>query len=382
MKIALVSPYDFAYPGGVVAHISHLGRELEHMGHTVKILAPATTPSKLGLDNLIAVGRPFPIPSGGSIARISLSVWRERRVKSLLREEAFDVVHLHEPLAPVLPLTVLQHSNAVNVGTFHAFHGSARMYRFTRYFVRRWFNRLDGRIAVSQPALQFVSKFFPGEYHIIPNGIDVNFFSQEVPPFDAFNDGKLNILFVGRLEKRKGLKYLLGAFSRLKWEHPYLRLIVVGPGNPGKECYRIMAERNLQDVVFVGGVTNEALRRYYQTADIFCTPATGKESFGIVLGEAMASGKPIVASNIDGFASVVTDSEEGFLVPPRNEEALALALQRLILAPNLRHEMGQRGRTTVQAYRWDRVAARVVQCYEESAAGRLAVPEQEAAVGS
>ena len=383
MKIALVSPYDFAYPGGVVAHISQLGRQLEHMGHAVKILAPATSPHSLGLDNLIAVGRPVPVPSGGSIARISLSVWRKRRVKALLRDEAFDIIHLHEPLAPVLPYGVLAASQTVNVGTFHAFHHIGIEYRLLKYpfRLRHWINKLDSRIAVSQPALRYVSKFFPGEYRIIPNGIDVDFFSQDIPPFDAFNDGKLNILFVGRLEKRKGLKYLLGAFGRLKWEHPDLRLIVVGPGNPGKECYRIIAERNLQDVVFVGGVSGEALRRYYRTADIFCSPATGRESFGIVLGEAMASGKPIVASNIEGFASVVTDGAEGFLVPPKNEEALALALERLILDPDLRQEMGQQGKVTVQEYRWDRVAAQVVQCYEEAAACHQAVHVSEAAVG-
>ena len=381
MKIALVSPYDFAYPGGVVAHISHLAHQIELMGHTVKILAPATTPSDLGLDNLIAVGRPFPVPSGGSIARISLAVWRERQVKSILQDEAFDIVHLHEPLAPVLPLMVLRYSKAVNVGTFHAFHGRSRIYHLTHHFVRRWFNSLDFRIAVSRPALQYISKFFPGDYRIVPNGIDVDFFSESVPPFDAFRDGKLNILFVARLEKRKGLKYLLQAFGRLKWEHPQIRLIVVGPGNPGKECYRIMAERNLQDVVFVGGVTDEALRRYYHTADIFCAPAIGKESFGIVLGEAMAAGKPIVATNIEGFASVVTDGAEGFLVSPASEGALAIALERLILDPNLRQEMGQQGRVTVQEYRWSRVAAQVVQCYEEAIVRRQPVPIPEAMVG-
>ncbi len=368
MKIALVSPYDFAYPGGVVAHISHLGRELERMGHTVKFLAPAAHSETIGLDNLIAVGRPFPIPAGGSVARISLSLWRERRVKTILREEAFDLIHLHEPLLPVLPLTVLHCSNAVNVGTFHAFNTRTVTYRFSHRIVQRWFDKLSGRIAVSQPALNYVSKFFPAAYQVVPNGVDVDFFSEDVPPFDAFNDGKLNILFVSRLEKRKGLKYLLGAFSRLKWDYPYLRLIVVGPGNPGKECYRIMAERNLQDVVFVGGVTSEALRRYYHTADIFCAPATGRESFGIVLCEAMAAGQPIVASNIDGFAGVVTDSAEGLLVPPGNEEALAQALERLIRDPNLRHRMGQQGKVSVQKYRWDRVAGRVVECYEEAMA--------------
>jgi phosphatidylinositol alpha-mannosyltransferase len=382
MKIALVSPYDFAYPGGVVSHISSLGRQLEHLGHTVKLLAPAVSPNSLGLDNLIAIGRPVPVPSGGSIARLSLSVWLEHRVKTMLREEQFDVIHLHEPMAPVLPLTVLRLSDAANVGTFHAFHGSGVQYLLSRRLIDRWFRKLDARIAVSEPARRYIGKSFPGDYHVIPNGIDVDYFSEPVLPFDAFNDGKLNILFVGRLEKRKGLKYLLGAFGRLKWQYPQLRLIVVGPGSPGKECYRIMSERALQDVVFVGGVSNDAVRRYYHTAQIFCTPATGKESFGIVLGEAMAAGKPIVASNIDGFRGVMTDGQEGLLVPPKNEEALALALERLILDPALRREMGERGKLTVQNFRWEGVAAQVVQCYEEALAHRGATSAQKAAVGA
>ena len=371
MKIALVSPYDFAYPGGVVDHISNLGREMEERGHTVKILAPVSNASAMGLDNLIAVGRPFPIPTNGSIARISLSVWRERTVKSVLRDEAFDIIHLHEPLAPVLPLTVLYHSNAVNVGTFHTFSERNYRYRLSHRFLHRLHNKLSERIAVSPPAMRYISKFFPGDYRIVPNGLDVDFYAEDVPPFDAFNDGKLNILFVGRLEKRKGLKHLLGAFARLKWDYPFLRLIVVGPGNPGKECYQIMAERNLQDVVFVGSVSQEAKRRYFRTAHIFCAPATGKESFGIVLAEAMASGRPIVATNIEGYASVMVDGEEGFLVPPRDDEALALALERLILDPGLRSEMGQRGQVTAQKYRWEKVAAQVEGCYQEAIGAAL-----------
>ncbi len=374
MKVALVSPYDFAYPGGVVSHISQLSLQLERMGHTVKIIAPATAPNAnaLGLANLIPVGRPFPVPSGGSIARISLSVWRERRVKTILREEGFDVIHLHEPLAPVLPPTVLHLSNTVNVGTFHAFHGRAWQYRLSRRIIRYWFDRLDGRIAVSQPALGYISRFFPGDYTVVPNGVDADWYAEPVPPFDAFNDGKLNILYLGRMEKRKGLKYLLAAFSRLKWDYPNIRLIVVGPGNPGKECYRLMAERNLQDVVFVGHVSDDAKRRYFRTADIFCAPATGKESFGIVLCEAMASGIPIVASNIDGFNSVLTDGQEGFMVPPKNEEALALALEKLVKDADLRRQMGQMGMKTVQKYRWSRVAEQVVRCYEDAAVHRAA----------
>ena len=351
------------------------------MGHVVKVLAPVKSPYTIDQDNLIPVGRPIPVPSGGSIARISLSVWRERRVKAILKEEAFDVIHLHEPLAPVLPLTVLRFSNTANVGTFHAFHGRGYMYWFGKRIVRRWFNKLDARIAVSEPARQFVSGSFPGDYHIVPNGIDVDFFAEETAPFDAFNDGKLNILFVGRMEKRKGLKYLLQAFSRLKWEYPNTRLIVVGPGNPGKESYRIMAERNLQDVVFVGRVTDEQKRRYFKTAHIFCAPNTGKESFGIVLGEAMASGRPIVASDISGFASVMTNDKEGFLVPPKNDEMLYAGLKRLIDSPELRFDMGKRGLKRVQTFRWEKVAAQVTDIYKDALDRRAGSASSVAAVG-
>lgn len=363
MKIALVSPYDYAYPGGVVNHISHLHDQFIDMGHVVKIITPCSN-KKVCLDSqdMIALGKPFPVPSGGSIARPSLSPVLSSPTRAILDRERFDIIHLHEPLVSALPLTILRISRSVNVGTFHACHREPRGYQLMRPFVTKWFHRLDGKIAVSRPAMDFVSKHFPGDYTIIPNGIDVEHFSAEVSPIEMFCDGKLNILFVGRLEKRKGLRYLINAYKKVKTELPNSRLIVVGPG--ARRTYeKLVIKANLEDVVFAGYVSNEELPRYYKTADLFCAPATGEESFGIVLLEAMAAAKPIVASNIDGYASVMRHGVEGLLVPPKDEQALAHAIIGLLGDKSLRQEMGSRGRLKAEEYDWHNIAHRVVEYY-------------------
>jgi len=347
-----------------MSHISHLSKYLIKAGHEVKIIAPQSDPQGEPNDDFIRLGGSFPVPTGGSIARISLSVWLMPRIKRLLEEEKFDVIHFHEPLAPFLPLVILRLSCSLNVGTFHAFHGSGRMYWFTKYFMKKWTDKLDGRIAVSEPALNFVSRHFPADYKIIPNGIDFDRFSYRSEPIGEFQDSKLNILFVGRLEKRKGLRYLLGAYGRLKWEYPNTRLIVVGPGEPDGESVRLIAERHIEDVVFVGGVSYEDLPRYYHSADIFCSPATGKESFGIVLLEAMAAGKPIVASNIEGYASVMSDGEQGFLVQHSSEEALQESLVALLGDSELRIKLGNNGRDSARNFDWPEVTQEIIDYYE------------------
>ncbi len=368
MKIALVSPYDYSYPGGVCRHISSLEYYFTRMGHLVKIIAPASSPVTGYGDRFIAIGKPRAIPASGSIARITISLNLTDKVKEVLEREKFDVVHLHEPLAPTLCPTVLRLSKTVNIGTFHA-NESKPSYRWAKPFMmsrlyKKWFNRLDGRIAVSRPAMEYVNKHYPCSYDIIPNGIELDHFRPDLEPLPEFMDGKINLLFVGRMEKRKGLEYLLKAYRLIKPDCPDCRLIIVGPGTHSREKYeKMVAESELKDVVFAGNVDYKILPRYYRTADVFCAPATGHESFGIILLEAMATGTPLVASRISGYASVMTHEKEGLLVPPKQEVPLAQAIARLIKDPSLRHRLGQQGIQTSSIYGWESVSRRVMDYY-------------------
>lgn len=367
MKIALVSPYDFAHPGGVILHISYLDRYFTKMGHEVKVIAPSSRAVPDFGDRFIPIGRPRPIPSSGSIARCTVSLWLAPKIREVLEREKFDVIHLHEPLMPMLCTSILRLSNTANIGTFHASYGKPG-YNFARpigkWILRRWFRKLDGKIAVSKPAVEYAHTNFPGYYNIIPNGVDLEHFSPDVAPIEEFKDGKLNILFVSRLEKRKGLNYLLQAFRQVKEEIPDCRLIVVGPGTRLRRRYeRYVARSGLKDVVFVGLVAYDELPRYYKTADVFCAPAIGSESFGIILLEAMSMGKPIVASNIEGYASVISHGVDGLLVPPADKDKLAKALISLLSDESLRREMGAKGRAKALEHSWERISQRVFDYY-------------------
>jgi phosphatidyl-myo-inositol alpha-mannosyltransferase len=375
MKIALVSPYDFSYPGGVCRHIISLEHYFTRMGHTVKIIAPASSPVTGYGDRFIAIGKPRPIPASGSIARITISLNLTDKVKEVLEKEKFDIIHLHEPLAPTLCPTILRLSKTVNVGTFHATE-SKPSYRWAKPFLmsrlyKKWFKKLDGRIAVSRPAMDYVNKHFPCTYDIIPNGIDLEHFRPDLELLPEFKDGKINILFVGRMEKRKGLEYLLKAYRLIKPDCPDCRLIIVGPGTHSREKYEKMVEESrLQDVVFAGNVDYNILPRYYRTADIFCAPATGHESFGIILLEAMATGTPVIASRISGYASVMTHEQEGLLVPPKQEVPLAQAIARLMKDPALRRQLGQKGLQTSSLYGWESVSRKVMDFYTRTIIAR------------
>jgi phosphatidylinositol alpha-mannosyltransferase len=383
VKLALVSPYDFAYPGGVTEHVANLAEQFIGLGHEVHIVAPSSDDETEPISSVAApihrIGRVVSIPANGSVARITLSLRSYLQAKTLLQQEQFDLIHLHEPLMPALPLTVLRHSNTTNVGTFHAYRNTPLTYFYGKPILRPFFRKLHGHITVSSAAREFVGEYFPADYRVIPNGIDYPRFFHRYPPLLELADGRPTVLFVGRLEKRKGLKFLLRAWSKVLERQPEARLVVVGRGRP-LEGYRRFAARqgwSPEDVVFAGYVPSEDLPRYYQSCDVFCAPNTGQESFGIVLLEAMASGAPIVASDIPGYKDVVSHGLQGLLVEPRKPGAIADALCRLLGNPELRATMRRAGQETARAYDWPRVASKVLDYYSEVLERHAAEPEPQ-----
>ncbi|HUY53602.1 MAG TPA: glycosyltransferase family 4 protein [Candidatus Nanopelagicaceae bacterium] len=366
MKVGMVSPYDYQRPGGVGEHVRNLATELRSRGVEVKVLAPAAGTHRTPVEGLVALGRPIPVPSNGSVARISLSFHLSRQIREVLAREAFDVLHIHEPLMPALPVTVLRLNQAsAAVGTFHAYARQNLGYYYGRPILRRQFKRLDACIAVSDPARAFVARYFPGEYTVIPNGIDPRWFHPDTPPAaGATHPRRKTILFLGRLEERKGLSTLLDAYQLLRQVRADCQLAVVGDGALRRGYERRVEEEGIPDVRFFGFIAEREKPSYFTAADIYCAPNTGKESFGVILLEAMASGKPVVATAIDGFRQVMTDQREGLLVPPGDEGAMALALAHLLDQPDERRRMGEAGRATALGYAWPLVADRVLEVYQ------------------
>lgn len=379
MKIAQVTPYDFHHPGGVSEHIGHLRDEFVRLGHEVVIMAPRSTKGGIQTeDGFYGIGRVISIPGNGSKVRLTFDVTLYNAVKELMQREQFDIVHAHEPLTPVLPAMVLLNSHATNIGTFHAYRDSNAWYSALRPYMSFMLTKLDERIAVSEPAKDFVSQYFDGDYKVIPNGIDTHRFSADHEPIALARDNAPRILFVGRYEEpRKGFKYLLRAMPMIRQQFPDARLTVVGTGRPEK-FDDLISKYGIWGVDFVGKISAEQLPRYYASCDIFCAPSVERESFGIVLLEAMASGKPVVASNIPGYASVMRDGREGLLVPPRDPAALALAIVRMLTSNELRAHYSERGLQTAQRYAWPSVAKRLLETYEAARERTLAGSRRDA----
>ena len=376
MKIGFVAPYDWAVPGGVKHHIEALAQEFRAGGHEVKIIA-ASSPNKHSQEhlppNLIQIEGPVvPLPTSGSEARVVLSSRFSHRVRAILSRERFDVIHLHEPLMPIICPLALYHSKVhpqtLVLGTFHAYREKNAGYQYGRRILGRCLDRLDGRIVVSEAAREYTARYFPGDYRVISNGVDLSRFGDSsLAPIPEFADGRPSILFVGRLEKRKGFVHLLRAFVGVQAKMPQARLIVAGAfDQKQEEPFAHQAEAyGLHDVHFESWPSNEMLARFYRTADLLCAPSTGFESFGLVLVEALAAGRPVVTSDIPGYREVVRNEVEGLLVPPGDEEGLAAALLRLLADKELQERMGRNGRERAASFAWNRVAAEVLAYYNE-----------------
>ncbi len=362
MKIGLVCPYIYPESGGVAQHVRFLYENLRLRGHDVRIITASHGPQRASEGDILRIGVGFSMPTNGSVGTLTFSPRYISQVRELLARERFDLLHFHEPFVPFLSLLLLRESRSVNVATFHAYAGFSPSYELGSRIMGGHARRLHGRIAVSAAARHFIDRFFPGDYKVIPNGVDVPRFAGAVP-ISRWQDGVPNVLFVGRLEPRKGVLDLLKAHRILRRAGAGNRLLVVGSGPQEREARRYVATRGLQEVEFLGRVSEAEKAQLFRTVEVFTSPATGRESFGIVLLEAMAAGAPIVASDIHGYKGVVRRGREALLVPPHQPKQLARAIARLLGDAELRTEMSAAGRLRAEAFSWPRVAARVEDYY-------------------
>jgi phosphatidyl-myo-inositol alpha-mannosyltransferase len=390
MRIALVSPYSWTLPGGVTRHIDELAVELISQGHDVRVMAPVDPddrltrllhrrqPDKVTLpDYVIPLGRTAALRANGAVSNLSFFPESVARMRRELRAGRFDVVHVHEPIAPVIGWDACCFDGAPVVGTFHAYS--------TKWFpnatasllgARRIFNKLHARIAVSEAARWTGERYFGGNYDVIPNGVD----AAAAPAGPKPTGDEFRILFVGRDEERKGLPILLAAFAGLR-EHVPAKLELVGASTEAVEPLVADLNGGTGDVEFAGTISNEELWERLHRADVLCAPSLGGESFGMVLIEAFAAGTPVVASDIAGYRHVVTHGRDGVLVPPGRPLELAEALRSLSLDSKRRREMSSLARERAADFAWPRVAGAVSGVYARALdAPRPETPGERATV--
>jgi phosphatidyl-myo-inositol alpha-mannosyltransferase len=399
VRIALVSPYSWTYPGGVTRHIEALADEFLSVGHEVRVLAPYDPPDALSArlhrgarpqerelpDHFVPLGRTVGFPANGAISNLAVTPYCVSRLRTELHTGGYDVVHVHEPVAPVVGWDALLSSRAPLVGTFHCYsenrisNGMANLIG-----ARRRLNRLRVRIAVSEAAAWTGKRFFGGRYRVIPNGVHVPAGSgiegvgaldlaerpSSLPIANAHGRSpgprdELRMVFVGQAVERKGLPVLLRAFEALR-EHVPATLSLVGVHD--EEVAPLMLDG--RGVTALGKVSDEEKAAELARADVLCAPSLGGESFGMVLTESFAAGTPVVASDIPGYADVVRDGVDGVLVPRGDAVCLAEALRDLALDPARRERMGAAAAEHAQRYAWPHVAEEVMEAYEDA----IAVP--------
>ena len=368
LKIAVVSQAYHPAVGGVTEHVDATVRVLRDRGHEVTVITSRFARNGGDETGVLRIGRNVVIPYNGAENNMTIGMGLPRRLARILEQGSFDVIHVHCPLSPVLPLLTLRLARCPIVGTFHSSVSSDIPFWIFHRPLLLLYRRIDQTLAVSETARRCVERHFPGPVEIVPNGVDHERFRPGLPRLERYDDGVRNILFVGRFDPRKGLPDLMHACAKLAREGLAFRLILVGDGRLRGQVERLAGGALEGRVHFEGRVGHEHLPRYYASADIFCSPARDGESFGLVLLEAMASGVPIVASDLAGYRTVLTPGNEGLMAPPRDPAALAAALRRLLVDPALRARMAARGIETASAYGWERIVDRLETIYDALAA--------------
>jgi phosphatidylinositol alpha-mannosyltransferase len=373
VRIGIVCPYSWDVPGGVQQHVRDLAEALISLGHDVSVITPADEDRPLP-PYVVPAGKAMPVPYNGSVARLAFGPISANRVRRWLRDGAFDVLHVHEPAVPSLSLLACWVASGPVVATVHTAMRRSRWLLASQPVLRSALEKIDGRIAVSEAARTTFVEHLGGDAVLIPNGVATHRYRQ-ADPLDGWPGPGGAIGFLGRMdEPRKGLAVLLHAFELLTdgGARPGLRLLIAGHGDIDEARGRLPAA--LRDrAVFLGEVSEADKVRVLHSVDVFCSPNTGGESFGIVTAEAMAAGVPIVASDIPAFRDVLRDGQAGELFTTGDAADLARAAGRLLDDPARRAELSVAALHAVADYDWDVVARSVLSVYETVILGRTPV---------
>ena len=362
LKIGMVCPYGWDTPGGVQIHIKELAEWLIDNGHEVSVLAPMTEDSKSVEKFVISAGRPVPIPFNGSIARVLFGPLASSRVKQWIENGEFDLLHIHEPAIPSISLLAGWAGEGAIVATFHASTARLRAFNAIATALDPLIERILGKIAVSEMARATLKERFNTEAVVIPNGIHVEKFNSATP--NPMWNQPFNLGFLGRFnESRKGLDVLVSALPAVISKYPQTKLLVAGPGDEADALKRIPKHLH-KYIEFLGPLTEEEKGQFFKSIALYVAPNTGGESFGIILGEAMACGTPIIASDLPAFKALLEDGKYGRLFESENPESLSAAINDLFSDSIQRKELGNLGYEKAQELDWERVASAVFGVYE------------------
>ena len=361
MKIGMVSPYAWDIPGGVQAHIRDLAKFFQSKGHEVSVLAPSISNVITEEDFVVPVGKPVAIPYNGAVARVLFGPLAASRVRQWISSNVFDVLHLHEPAIPSLSLLACAIGDGPMVGTFHAAAPKQKVAFAITPLLEPIIEKLRARIAVSEVARETLTTHLDTDALVIPNGIDTNFFSSALPNKPWERD--FTIGFIGRFgEPRKGLKVLLDALPDIVRAVPNTRLLIAGPGE-GLEVMQSVSPNLRNRIEFLGRLSDEEKASFFKSVSIYIAPNTGGESFGIILAEAMASGTPIVASDLPAFRQVLSDGRNGLIF--QNENSQDLAKQVILLAHDVekRKVLSASAQAGAERFDWETVGPEIMNVY-------------------